>query len=56
MKVTIEQSKNSIIMDEVVLQELEKGIDDMEAERELPIEEAFEKITQLRNDGRDIEK
>lgn len=28
---------------------LDRGIDDMEAGRELPLEEAFEKITELRN-------
>lgn len=28
---------------------LDRGIDDMEAKRELPIEEAFQKITELRD-------
>lgn len=28
---------------------LDRGIDDMEASRELPLEEAFEKISELRN-------
>ena len=28
---------------------LDRGIDDMEAGRELPLEEAFDKITELRN-------
>lgn len=28
---------------------LDRGIDDMEAKRELPIEEAFPKITELRD-------
>lgn len=28
---------------------LDRGIDDMESGRELPLEEAFEKITELRN-------
>lgn len=28
---------------------LDRGIDDMEAGRELPLEEAMEKITELRN-------
>lgn len=34
---------------EVLLRMLDRGIDDMEAGREMPIEEAFEKITELRN-------
>lgn len=34
---------------ETLLRMLDRGIDDMEAGRELPIEEAFEKITELRN-------
>ena len=32
-----------------LLRALDKGIDDMEAGRELPLEEAFAKITELRN-------
>lgn len=32
-----------------LLRMLDRGIDDMEAGRELPLEEAFEKITELRN-------
>ena len=32
-----------------VLGMLDRGIDDMEAKRELPIEEAFQKITELRD-------
>ena len=32
-----------------VLGMLDHGIDDMEAKRELPIEEAFQKITELRD-------
>ena len=31
---------------------LDRGIADMEGGRELPLEEAFEKITELRNVGR----
>lgn len=34
---------------EALLRMLDRGIDDMEAGREIPIEEAFEKITELRN-------
>lgn len=32
-----------------ILGMLDRGIDDMEAKRELPIEEAFQKITELRD-------
>jgi len=35
-----------------VLRELDRGIDDMEAGRELPLKEAFQKITELRNTRR----
>ena len=35
-----------------LLRELDKGIDDMEAGRELPLEEAFRKITELREQRR----
>ena len=34
---------------EALLRMLDRGIDDMEAGREMPMEEAFEKITELRN-------
>ena len=34
---------------EALLRMLDRGIDDMEAGREMPIEEAFEKITELRD-------
>ena len=32
-----------------VLGMLDRGLDDMEAKRELPIEDAFQKITELRD-------
>lgn len=35
---------------------LDRGIDDMEAGRELPLDEAMEKITELRNVFRGLEK
>lgn len=35
--------------DETLYRMLDRGIDDMEAERELPLDEAFDKITELRN-------
>ena len=56
MKVTKDKSKESIIAGEDLLQKLDEGIDDMEAGREMPLEEAFEKITELRNSGREAEK
>lgn len=31
-----------------ILHMLDRGIDDMEADRELPLEEAFQKISELR--------
>ena len=34
---------------EELLRMLDRGIDDMETGREIPVEEAFEKITELRN-------
>lgn len=33
----------------MLLQQLNRGIEDMENGRELPIDEAFKKITELRN-------
>lgn len=36
-----------------VLRMLDRGIDDMEAGRELPLEEAFQKINELRSIRRD---
>ncbi len=36
----------------VLAQALDRGIDDMEAKREMPIDEAFQKITELRNKRR----
>jgi len=34
---------------QILLKRLGRGIDDMEKERELPLEEAFQQITELRN-------
>lgn len=34
---------------DTLLRMLDRGIDDMEEGRELPLEEAFDKITELRN-------
>lgn len=41
--------KNILQQDDDLLQMLDRGIDDMEAGRELPLEEAFQKITELRD-------
>lgn len=43
MDVNLNQNKKSL------LRMLDRGIDDMESGRELPLDEAFEKITELRN-------
>ena len=40
---------------ERLLKMLDRGIDDMEAARELPLAEAFVKITELRNRRRNAE-
>lgn len=40
---------------ERLLKMLDRGIDDMEAGRELPLTEAFVKITELRNRRRNAE-
>ena len=40
---------------ERLLKMLDRGIDDMEAGRELPLAEAFVKITELRNKRRNAE-
>lgn len=44
-KDTLQENKNLMRM-------LDRGIDDMEAERELPLDEAFQKITELRDKRR----
>ena len=51
-EVNIEKNIN----DSHLLRLLDRGIDDMEAGRVLPLEEAFEKITELRNKRRDARK
>lgn len=42
-------NKNVLLQDDDLLQMLDRGIDDMEAGRELPLDEAFPKITELRD-------
>lgn len=48
--------QNEIADNDRLLRLLDKGIDDMEAGRELPFDEAFEKITELRNIRRNAGK
>lgn len=56
MAYTIQDEKvNETIDYEQMLKMLDRGIDDMEAGRELPITEAFVKITELRNRRRNAE-
>jgi len=45
-------NKDILQKDENLLQMLDRGIDDMEAGRELPLDEAFQKITELRDTRR----
>lgn len=40
---------NILHKEEDLLRMLDRGIDDMEAGRELPLDEAFQKITELRD-------
>lgn len=44
-----DEKVNETINHEKMLKMLDRGIDDMEAGRELPLAEAFVKITELRN-------
>ena len=48
MDITLD-NKNVLQQDDDLLQMLDRGIDDMEAGRELPLDEAFQKITELRD-------
>lgn len=52
MDLTIERNANEKQNERTFLRMLDRGIADMEGGRELPLEEAFEKITELRNVGR----
>ncbi|MCM1064123.1 MAG: hypothetical protein NC420_06520 [Eubacterium sp.] len=49
------EKTEDIINREKLLKMLDRGIDDMEAGRELPLMEAFVKITELRNRRRNAE-
>ena len=44
--------KNTIQENENLMRTLDRGIDDMEAGRELPLDEAFQKIAELRDKRR----
>ena len=48
MEVTKSRQINTLNENEHFLRMLDRGIDDMEAGRELPLDEAFKKITELR--------
>ncbi len=50
-----DEKVNETINYEKMLKMLDRGIDDMEAGRELPLAEAFVKITELRNRRRNAE-
>ena len=50
-----DEKVNETINHEKMLKMLDRGIDDMEAGRELPLAEAFVKITELRNRRRNAE-
>lgn len=52
MEAALDYTNGNIIDDNNLINLLDRGIDDMEAERELPLEEAFQKITELRNTRR----
>ena len=43
------ENKNILRQEDDLLQMLDRGIDDMEAGRELPLDEAFQKIAELRD-------
>ena len=49
MELTISKQTPNQHEDNNILRMLDRGIDDMEAGRELPLEEAFRKITELRD-------
>lgn len=45
--------RHSEEVEQSCLRQFDRGIDDMEAEREFPMEEAFQKISELRKNRRD---
>lgn len=46
------RKKNTSQQDDYLMRMLDRGIDDMEAGRELPLDEAFQKIRELRDNRR----
>lgn len=46
------KQENSKWEQEILLKMVDRGIDDMEAGRELPLKDAFQKISELRNEPR----
>lgn len=48
----INNKRKAPLEDNQILHVLDRGIDDMEARRELPIDEAFQKISELRDNRR----
>ena len=52
MDFVINESQNSIKEDTNLFRMLDRGIDDMEAGHELPLDEAFQKISELRDSRR----
>lgn len=53
MDLALDNNVNRKQDNQALLRMLDRGIDDMESGRELPLDEAFEKITELRNMRRD---
>jgi len=49
MELTRGRQADALHDNEQLLRMLDRGIDDMEAGRELPLEDAFKKITELRD-------
>lgn len=49
MNLTLDKEVAAQHEDTNILRMLDRGIDDMEAGRELPLEDAFKKITELRD-------
>ena len=55
MELTKHESQDSFTKSQTLLHMLDKGIDDMEAGRELSLEDAFTKIRELREIERNAE-
>lgn len=48
----MKNEQDNIIVNDEILRALDRGIDDMEAGNELPLDEAFARIEQLREERR----